>query len=131
MGREEVGTRTCTVSAQVCRLCFLSALLSILLVFLLSPIKDAYYTGLAAHTISTLVIFIFSIVYGNSSFYDPAWYLLPTGVGAGWLVCNGVSIRGAVAFLLLLLWCCRFLFQWPWGGWFTGMSHEDWRFVDF
>jgi len=31
----------------------------------------------------------------------------------------------------MFLWASRFLYQWPWEGWTEGLTHEDWRFVDF
>ena len=87
--------------------------------------------GFTAHILSTVVVFIFSLVSGNSSLYDPAWYLLPVGVAAGWLITNDITTRGLVAFLGLVFWASRFLFQWPWEGFFVGVEHEDWRYVDF
>ena len=64
---------------------------------------------------------------------DPSWYLLPFLTATGWLGTgkNGVSIRGVYAHVLLFLWMCRFLYQWPWEGWKEGLKREDWRFVDF
>ena len=78
------------------------------------------------------MIFLFSIAFGNSSLYDPAWAWLAVPMAGGWLLTgDGLDTRGIVAFVLTFLWAFRFMYQWPWEGWFHGVKHEDWRYVDF
>ena len=132
MGREEVGKGTHNVPAFICWLTYLTALASIVVVFRYPPSNDRILTGFVAHIISTLIIFIFSFVFKNSSLYDPAWVYLAVGVCTGWFFTgNGLSTRGIFAFGLVLLWAFRFNFQFLWEGWFVGIKHEDWRYVDF
>ena len=131
MGREVKGARSQKVPASICCLTYIAALVSIAVVFIISPCETAYMNGFAAHIVSTFVVFFFSCAYGNSSLYDPAWYLLPVGVGAGWLFAGGFSVRGVAAFAGLVCWASRFCLQWPWEGWHAGVEREDWRYVDF
>ena len=88
MGREEKmeGT-TKYVSPAICWLTYICAFATIAYLFKY-PIyeNDAYWNGLAAHIISTLVIYVFSYTFGNSSLYDPAWAFLPCGLALGWVL---------------------------------------------
>lgn len=130
MGREEVGSRTRKVSAFICCLTYVLAYLTIGVVFWYKPTDSAYNNGFIAHILSTLLIFVFSFVCGNTSLYDPAWFLLPIPLAAGWLLSSEVTTRGIIAFFAVLFWANRFNFQWPWQGFFVGLDHEDWRYVD-
>ena len=133
MGREEIGQATGTVPTFICWFTYFASFASIAIVFLYPQHESTYWNGLISDILSTVVIFFFSCYYKNSSIYDPAWYKQPLFVCGFWFATsgNGVSIRGILAFGLVLLWCCRFIFQFPWPGYFGGLTHEDWRFVDF
>ena len=132
MGREVVGLRTKKASAAICWLTYIAAYATIALVFIQKPYESQYLNGLTAHVASTIVIFLFSIAFGNSSLYDPAWAWLGPPMAVGWLLTgDGLGVRGIVACFLTCLWAFRFMYQWPWEGWFHGIQHEDWRYVDF
>ena len=131
MAREIIGPRSRKVSAFICCLSYFLAVVSIAIVFMLKPCATSYQDGFAAHIVSTFVIFAFSFAYGNTSIYDPAWYILPVPIGAGWLISGGYSTRGVAAFAGLVCWSSRFALQWPWEGWYAGVHREDWRYVDF
>jgi steroid 5-alpha reductase family enzyme len=94
----------------------------------LHPILTAALADLAA----TLVVFVFSLAYNNSSFYDPYWSLFPPFLALFWLLgsgANGVPARQALAGALLLAWSARLTFNWV-RRW-RGLSHEDWRYACF
>jgi steroid 5-alpha reductase family enzyme len=78
----------------------------------------------------TVVIFGFSVAFGNSSLYDPYWSVAPIPI-AGYLLVVGVSAanpaRTVVVTLLVLVWSVRLTFNWA-RGW-RGLRHEDWRYV--
>ena len=133
MGREEIGEGTGKVTPFVCCMTYLvAAPATIIFVFAFPLSENPILNGFAAHMLTNLVIFGFSYSQKNSSLIDPSWYLLPLFTCTGWFVTgNGVSTRGACAYGLVFLWACRFLYQWPWEGWKEGLTHEDWRFVDF
>ena len=132
MGREVVGKRTRRVSAPICCLTYVAAYATIALIFVIKPFESQYLNGFSAHVASTIVIFLFSILFGNSSLYDPAWAWLAIPMAVGWLLTgDGLDVRGIVACILVILWALRFMCQWPWEGWFHGCEHEDWRYVDF
>ena len=71
-------------------------------------------------------------MYSNTSIYDPAWCYFPIGMCIGWMSYAGfnVNFRGMAALILIVLWCVRYAVQFPWSGWFTGIEHEDWRYIE-
>ncbi len=85
---------------------------------------------LLADVVATLVIFGFSIAFGNSSFYDPYWSLIPILIGLYFLaIAEGGDIwRQILAMSVLSAWGLRltgnFLYTWD------GLSHQDWRYAE-
>ncbi|MDX2301766.1 MAG: DUF1295 domain-containing protein [Microscillaceae bacterium] len=80
---------------------------------------------------ATVVIFIFSYIFKNSSFYDPYWSVIPIFIAGAFIylaVSEADLVRQIVVFLLVTAWGLRLTFNW-WRGW-TGLHHEDWRYVD-
>lgn len=83
----------------------------------------------------TLVIFAFSLLFSNSSFYDAYWSVAPPLI-AGYLVlvpgaaaeADPIPVRQALVGLVLGLWAIRLTYNW-WRQW-RGLRHEDWRYRD-
>jgi steroid 5-alpha reductase family enzyme len=91
------------------------------------PIAIAFAADLAA----TLAIFAFSFAFGNTSFYDAYWSVAPPVVALYFaLVPGGIAVfdRQLLVIALVLLWAVRLTGNWV-RGW-TGLEHEDWRYVD-
>ena len=84
-----------------------------------------------ADVVGTVLIFAFSVVFNNSSFYDPYWSVAPIVIAAFWLwiapnqasLIRQILLTGAVA-----LWAVRLTYNWA-RGW-RGLQHEDWRYID-
>jgi steroid 5-alpha reductase family enzyme len=87
----------------------------------------------AADVAATCVIFAFSFAFRNSSFYDPFWSVVPPVIGAYWWFGSDAAgvdgLRRAVVLGLVTIWAVRLTYNWA-RGW-EGLSHEDWRYVDF
>jgi len=89
------------------------------------------WTALWADVAATCVVFGFSVAFRNSSFYDAYWSLAPLAIVVYWV---GVAVPGASAerqglvALLVFAWGIRLTGNWA-RGW-TGLDHEDWRYVD-
>jgi steroid 5-alpha reductase family enzyme len=132
MGREEKMDSTKYVPASICWLAYCVALVSVFLTFHFPVYSDALWNGLFAHSISTVVIWMFSYSWSNTSIYDPFWTYMPIFIAIGWMsgAPNGPSLRGYIALILLIVWCARYAIQFPWSGWTRGISHEDWRYVE-
>lgn len=81
----------------------------------------------AADLVATLVIFGFSIAFGNGSFYDAYWSVIPPFIAAWWLIqADDIGIRAIVVTIGVVLWAVRLTANWA-RGW-TGLDHEDWRY---
>jgi len=87
---------------------------------------------LAADVAGTVVVFAFSRGFSNSSFYDAYWSLGPMAIAvylALFAAEPGVNFfRQIVVVALVWWWGGRLTYNW-WRQW-TGLSHEDWRYVD-
>jgi len=86
----------------------------------------------AADVVATAVVFIYSRIFDNSSFYDPYWSVKPMVLTAHfWLLPEsdgGVFARQLIITLLAWAYGVRLTHNWL-RGW-TGLDHEDWRYVD-
>jgi steroid 5-alpha reductase family enzyme len=90
------------------------------------PLWVAFWADLAA----TATIFLFSLFYRNSSFYDAYWSVVPIAIAAWWIAgADGANgLRQALVFGLVAVWGVRLTYNW-YRGW-EGLHHEDWRYVD-
>lgn len=94
----------------------------------LHPIWAAALADLAA----TVVVFLGSLAFNNSSVYDPYWSVAPPFIALFWMLSAGTAgrpLRQAVAGGLLLIWAARLTFNWV-RRW-RGLGHEDWRYADW
>ncbi|CAN5303561.1 DUF1295 domain-containing protein [soil metagenome] len=85
---------------------------------------------LALDVIATGVVFLFSLVRNNSSIYDPYWSVAPIAIAAyfiGQAEADACLVRQLLVFAVVSVWGGRLTFNW-WRQW-TGMGHEDWRYV--
>lgn len=91
---------------------------------------DILVDTLYADLVATLIIFAFSVKYGNSSFYDAFWSVIPPLFVLYWALFS-VSpdvdpVRQSMVMLLVWLWGIRLTANWA-SHW-EGLSHEDWRY---
>jgi steroid 5-alpha reductase family enzyme len=80
----------------------------------------------------TVAIFGFSFAFGNSSFYDAYWSVAPPVLGVYLALvpeaAGGDRGRLLLVTALVAFWAVRLTWNWA-RGW-TGLAHEDWRYVD-
>lgn len=81
---------------------------------------------------ATITIFVFSRAFNNTSFYDAYWSVVPASIAA-WLTFGpgsgqGLTPRQGLILVLVFAYAIRLTFNWA-RGW-SGITHEDWRFVD-
>ncbi|MDX1907009.1 MAG: DUF1295 domain-containing protein [Bacteroidia bacterium] len=95
------------------------------------PGTGGIWKALQADLVATVVIFAFSLVFRNASFYDPYWSLAPILIGGYFLgESHGAAQpqRALAVLILVTLWGLRLTWNWM-RGW-TGLHHEDWRYRD-
>lgn len=86
-----------------------------------------------ADLVATVVIFIFSVIFDNSSFYDPYWSVAPIFFVFFYFFFmtpeSGSPLRRMLVLLFVTVWGIRltvnFLLHW------RGLDHEDWRYENF
>ena len=83
-----------------------------------------------ADLVATVVIFAFSRSYGNSSFYDAYWSVIPPLLALFWLAVGDSQVstlREVLVLGLVLYWATRLTLNWA--VYWEGMHHEDWRYA--
>ena len=92
------------------------------------PIWISFWADVAA----TLAVFAFSVAFRNSSFYDAYWSVAPIAIASYWLVsARSIGVdptRQTLVLALVTAWGVRLTWNWA-RGW-SGLGHEDWRYVD-
>mgnify|MGYP002136929109 CR=1 FL=1 len=84
---------------------------------------------LIADVIATLVVFIFSRAYRNSSFYDAYWSVIPPLMLFYWWARSSPDVDVLRCWLLaivVVVWAIRLTGNWIYS--FPGLHHEDWRY---
>ena len=82
--------------------------------------------------ILTVLVFIFSFRFGNSSIYDPYWSVIPFAMLLYWWYYSGVGAttpQVMLTFLVVSIWSSRLTYNWV-RRW-RGLQDEDWRYVRF
>lgn len=82
-----------------------------------------------ADVIATIVIFAFSRVFKNSSFYDAYWSVIPPLFLLFWWFTRSNEtelLRYVLVSIVVWYWALRL--TWNWGKHWQGMHHEDWRY---
>lgn len=90
------------------------------------------WTVAAADVAATLVVFVFSRAFDNTSVYDPYWSLAPAFIG-GWLAFVPGQPRAFDPRQLLVLTLCivyAVRLTWNWARGWAGLAHEDWRYAE-
>lgn len=82
-----------------------------------------------ADIIATIVIFIFSRLFKNSSFYDAYWSVIPPLFLLYWWYTREAD-ADALRYILISIpvWFWAIRLTWNWGKHWTGLNHEDWRY---
>jgi steroid 5-alpha reductase family enzyme len=95
-----------------------------------SGAADPLWIGLYADVAATIAVFAFSFAFNNSSFYDAFWSVVPIALVAYWITQAGQGdpTRQALVMGGVTFWGVRLTSNWV-TGW-TGLDHEDWRYVD-
>ena len=85
---------------------------------------------LICHIEATIFIYLLSVIFNNSSWYDAFWSVIPVALT---IMCwadisaAGDTQRAFLMHMCLLFWAIRLTYNWM-RSW-DGFSHEDWRYI--
>jgi len=107
---------------------YLIALASAVLTLKYVPTTDMLWKTAMAVVVATVVVFIFSMIYKNSSVFDPYWSAAPVFIVFYWLFQTGeADFLFKAIWALIIIWGVRL--TWNWILRWDGMEDEDWRYV--
>lgn len=106
---------------------YLLALGAAVLVLLYAPIENTLWRTAAADLLATVIVFLFSMRYNNSSVYDPYWSAVPMFIVLYWLIHSGeADFIHKIFWTMVVLWGVQL--TWSWILRWDGMDDEDWRY---
>jgi len=122
--------------AKAFALCALAYILALCVAILVGYALGEWHSVLIAFVadiVATLVIYTFSRIFRNASFYDAYWSVAPLAIALYWALGavseDVVFARQTVVVTLVFLWGLRLTYNWA-RQW-QGLGHEDWRYADF
>ncbi len=82
---------------------------------------------LIADIVATIVTFIFSVIFGNASVYDPYWSVQPIVILGAFAIGQKLTFLGALLLIVVFFWGIRLTLNWAYT--FGGLNHQDWRYT--
>lgn len=88
---------------------------------------DWWINLLIADIVATVVTFVFSIIFGNASVYDPYWSVQPVIILIGVAIGRELTVVKVLLLVAVCYWGIRLTANWAYT--FHGLSHQDWRYT--
>ena len=82
---------------------------------------------LIADVAATVVTFIFSVIFGNASVYDPYWSVQPPVILIGLAIGKELTVLGVLLLIVVSFWAIRLTANWAYT--FANLNHQDWRYT--
>ena len=82
---------------------------------------------LIADVVSTVVVFAFSLLFGNASVYDPFWSVQPIVILIAFALFNPATAATLLPLIAVIVWGVRLTANWAYT--FRGLAHQDWRYT--
>ena len=82
---------------------------------------------LIADIVATTCVFIFSLIFKNSSVYDPYWSVQPIIIVTGFACVTKLEIHHILSLIAIILWGMRLTLNWAYT--FKNLNWQDWRYV--
>ncbi|MBO7292401.1 MAG: DUF1295 domain-containing protein [Clostridia bacterium] len=98
-----------------------------ILVFRALPTLPLWAALLIADIAATVFVFLFSLLFGNASVYDPYWSVQPPVILLALAVGRVLSPIVILLILAVSFWAIRLTANWAYT--FRGLTHEDWRYT--
>lgn len=88
---------------------------------------DWWLNLLLADIAATVVTFLFSVLLGNASVYDPYWSVQPIVILAAFAVGKELTVVRTLLLAAVCLWGIRLTANWAYT--FGDLTHQDWRYT--
>lgn len=88
---------------------------------------DWWLNLLLADIAATVVTFLFSVLLGNASVYDPYWSVQPIVILTVCAIGKELTVVRALLLAAVLLWGVRLTANWAYT--FGDLTHQDWRYT--
>ncbi len=88
---------------------------------------DWWLSLLISDAVATVVTFIFSIIFGNASVYDPYWSVQPPVILIAFAIGKHLTALGVLLIIAVCFWAVRLTANWAYT--FANLNHQDWRYT--
>ena len=88
---------------------------------------DWWLALLISDVLATVVTFIFSVIFGNASVYDPYWSVQPPVILIAFAIGRELTALGILLIIAVSFWALRLTANWAYT--FHGLEHQDWRYT--
>lgn len=88
---------------------------------------DWWQSLLIADSVATVVTFVFSLVFGNASVYDPYWSVQPPVILTAFAMGRTITSFGVMLLIAVTFWAVRLTANWAYT--FRNLNHQDWRYT--
>lgn len=88
---------------------------------------DWWLSLLIADIVATIVTFVFSLIFNNSSVYDPYWSVQPIVILIAFATQNKLTLFAILTLIVVLFWGVRLTANWAYT--FLNLNHQDWRYT--
>ena len=88
---------------------------------------DWWLALLIADVLATVVTFIFSVIFGNASVYDPYWSVQPPVILIAFAIGRELTALGILLIIAVSFWAVRLTANWAYT--VHGLEHQDWRYT--
>ncbi len=95
-------------------------------VYLVLPL-DNWLRLLVADVVSTVITFVFSVLFKNASVYDPYWSVQPIVILVAFSIFNKLNALKIVVLIVVCIWGVRLTANWAYT--FYGFDYQDWRYT--
>ena len=118
-------------SLLICTGSYIITLLFCLLIYIVTDTGNSILNVAILDFLGTILIFVVSYSFNNSSFYDPYWSVAPVPILIYWIINIGgeFNTRQIIILGIVLIWSVRLTGNWirRW----KGINDEDWRYQNF
>lgn len=88
---------------------------------------DWWLSLLIADVAATAVTFVFSLIFGNASVYDPYWSVQPPVILIALAIGRELTALGILLLAAVSFWAIRLTANWAYT--FGDLTHQDWRYT--